>query len=243
MPVKFCDDDNRVVKDGRPPLPQYPSASKLRPEATDRQDHLQYVIQQRHASDLFVKEIYHLDSTFRISDANVNANIGAGDPFILSDKSKQELKKESAFIKHAQEYIQQVQSLFPAGGNNVEVRVSNLSYQVKLDPNGDKIKTVYNSSFVYEIYSWMKRIIRGLEKAKTGERKILDNICLTLKPGKIYLLLGPPASGKTSLLKAIAGRLSTINGESVDGSVQYNGLTMEVSHAYRSQWNIRRPCI
>ena len=29
----------------------------------------------------------------------------------------------------------------------------------------------------------------------------------TLKPGRLTLLLGPPASGKTTLLKALAGKL------------------------------------
>ena len=35
---------------------------------------------------------------------------------------------------------------------------------------------------------------------------ILENVSLLLEPGKSYLLLGPPKSGKTSLLKAIAGK-------------------------------------
>jgi ABC-type multidrug transport system ATPase subunit len=29
----------------------------------------------------------------------------------------------------------------------------------------------------------------------------------TLRPGRLTLLLGPPASGKTTLLKALAGKL------------------------------------
>lgn len=47
--------------------------------------------------------------------------------------------------------------------------------------------------------------------------------------GKMYLVLGPPRSGKTSLLKAIAGRLPMSNGETVTGSVKYNGIVMDVS--------------
>jgi ABC-type multidrug transport system ATPase subunit len=43
----------------------------------------------------------------------------------------------------------------------------------------------------------------------------------------MYLILGPPASGKSSLLKAVAGRLSTVNGETMEGTVQYNGLSLQ----------------
>jgi ABC-type multidrug transport system ATPase subunit len=33
----------------------------------------------------------------------------------------------------------------------------------------------------------------------------VDDVSTVLEPGKIYLLLGPPKSGRTTLLKAIAG--------------------------------------
>ena len=36
---------------------------------------------------------------------------------------------------------------------------------------------------------------------------VLNHVSGVLKPGRITLLLGPPASGKSSLLKALSGRL------------------------------------
>jgi ABC-type multidrug transport system ATPase subunit len=47
----------------------------------------------------------------------------------------------------------------------------------------------------------------------------------------MYLVLGPPQSGKTTLLKAVAGRLSTTNGERIEGSILYNGLSLKVRFA------------
>ena len=37
---------------------------------------------------------------------------------------------------------------------------------------------------------------------------ILNRVNGALQPGRITLLLGPPASGKSTLLKALAGALS-----------------------------------
>ncbi|KAF5756667.1 putative ABC transporter, P-loop containing nucleoside triphosphate hydrolase [Helianthus annuus] len=42
---------------------------------------------------------------------------------------------------------------------------------------------------------------------------------------RMTLLLGPPSSGKTTLLMALAGRLD--QGLMVEGKVRYNGLTLE----------------
>ena len=36
---------------------------------------------------------------------------------------------------------------------------------------------------------------------------ILSGLSGTIKPGRLTLLLGPPSSGKTTLLKALAGKL------------------------------------
>jgi len=52
----------------------------------------------------------------------------------------------------------------------------------------------------------------------------LKGITGRVLPGKMTLLLGPPGSGKSVLLKALSGRLRVNTVTQCDGSVLYNGL-------------------
>ena len=56
-------------------------------------------------------------------------------------------------------------------------------------------------------------------------RYILKDINLVLKPGKTYLVMGPPGCGKTSLLKSVSGMLRNSGVES--GRIEYNGVSKE----------------
>ena len=47
----------------------------------------------------------------------------------------------------------------------------------------------------------------GLLRPKKVKMTILNNITSILKPGRATLLLGPPAAGKSTLLKALSGKL------------------------------------
>lgn len=55
--------------------------------------------------------------------------------------------------------------------------------------------------------------LRGLRllPRNAQQLQVLDGCSGVLRPGRLTLLLGPPASGKTSLLKALAGKLDTKN--------------------------------
>ncbi|KAJ9178959.1 hypothetical protein P3X46_010800 [Hevea brasiliensis] len=53
---------------------------------------------------------------------------------------------------------------------------------------------------------------------------ILKDVSGVIKPSRMTLLLGPPSSGKTTLLLALAGKLD--RNLKVSGNVTYNGLTL-----------------
>ncbi|KAL4325327.1 hypothetical protein GQ457_11G006290 [Hibiscus cannabinus] len=64
----------------------------------------------------------------------------------------------------------------------------------------------------------------GIQLAKTTNLTILKDVSGVVKPSRMTLLLGPPSSGKTTLLLALAGKLDA--SLRVKGEVTYNGYRL-----------------
>jgi len=114
----------------------------------------------------------------------------------------------------------------------VRVTLKDYSYHVPTREDAPSIKTVFNQSPCYAASSFLVNVgelITGSRKIRDMcghyEKKwILKDVNLVLKPGTTYLVMGPPGCGKTSLLKAVAGRLKKKHGM---GRIEYNGVSTE----------------
>ena len=144
---------------------------------------------------------------------------------------EKEMNEEPAIIKELQAIAREYDKIMH-GYNEypLEVRLKDFTYTVPVETKSSKIMTVYNASCVYPIAQHMKRFVLGEpKKMKECETKaVLRNINLVLKPGKQYLVLGPPGSGKSTLLQAIAGLVHPRKSEQVEGTISYNGRTLAV---------------
>ncbi|KAD2806245.1 hypothetical protein E3N88_39622 [Mikania micrantha] len=81
----------------------------------------------------------------------------------------------------------------------------------------------------------------GISFSQKAKLRILKDTSGIIRPGRMALLLGPPSSGKTTLLLALAGRLDP--GLRVDGKISYNGHMLNEfeprrTSAYISQMDI-----
>ena len=154
------------------------------------------------------------------------------------EEVKKEIEKEMVQHQHEPAIIQELNSIGKEyqerlkGYNEfpLEVRLKNFTYTVPVDERNSKIQTVYNASCLYPIAKMLKRIAKGEPRvlAQARVKVILSDINLVLKPGQQYLVLGPPASGKSTLLQAIAGQLTPSKYDTVEGSISYNGRTLAV---------------
>ncbi|CAN6583610.1 unnamed protein product [Malus baccata var. baccata] len=104
----------------------------------------------------------------------------------------------------------------------IEVRFEHLTVEAKVYIGSRALPTLLN--FSINMLQGMLHDLRIFPSRKIP-LKILQNISGIIKPQRMTLLLGPPSSGKTTLLLALAGRLGRDLKSS--GRVTYNGHGME----------------
>ncbi|PIA56929.1 hypothetical protein AQUCO_00700938v1 [Aquilegia coerulea] len=118
------------------------------------------------------------------------------------------------FLKRLKDRIDRVGIQLPA----VEVRFEHLTVEADCKSGNGALPTLLNSA----IYI-LERIFGffGIKLAKEQKMTILKDVSGVIKPPRMALLLGPPSSGKTTLLLALAAELNyTLK---VKGEVTYNG--------------------
>ncbi|PIN11340.1 Pleiotropic drug resistance proteins (PDR1-15), ABC superfamily [Handroanthus impetiginosus] len=122
----------------------------------------------------------------------------------------------------------------------VEVRFQQLTVEAFVHIGSRALPTI--SNFIINMTEALFRQLR-IHSGNRRKLTILDNISGIVRPGRLTLLLGPPSSGKTTLLLALAGRLKS--DLQVSGKVTYNGhglneFVPQRTSAYVSQqdWHV-----
>ncbi|CAI5722770.1 unnamed protein product [Peronospora destructor] len=106
----------------------------------------------------------------------------------------------------------------------MEVRYQNLSVTAKVTITGQ----VTADSELPTVLNTIKRSLASfIWNKREGKKAIIKNVSGVLKPGTITLLLGQPGSGKTSLMRVLAGQLSKSSRVEIEGDVTYNGVPRE----------------
>ncbi|XP_077211685.1 pleiotropic drug resistance protein 1-like [Tasmannia lanceolata] len=104
----------------------------------------------------------------------------------------------------------------------IEVRFEHLNIDAEAYVGGRALPTLYNTSI-----NMVEALLNSLRILPSRKKPvpILHDVSGIIKPCRMTLLLGPPSSGKTTLLLALAGKLSS--DLKVSGRITYNGHGME----------------
>ncbi|GFZ08403.1 pleiotropic drug resistance 12 [Actinidia rufa] len=104
----------------------------------------------------------------------------------------------------------------------IEVRFEHLSVDAEAYVGSKALPTIFNffANMLQEFLNHL-HILPSTKKAFS----VLHDVSGIIKPGRMTLLLGPPSSGKTTFLLALAGKLGS--DLKVSGRVTYNGHDMD----------------
>ncbi|CAM6120550.1 unnamed protein product [Calypogeia fissa] len=137
------------------------------------------------------------------------------------------------FLRKLRDRLDRVGLSFP----KIEVRYNHLNVGAKVHEGSRATPSLPN--FYKSILEWPWQMLGVTKKVKL---EILSDVSGILKPSRLTLLLGPPGSGRTTLLRALSGRLS--KDLQVSGEITYNGHHMSEfnplrTSAYTSQYDLQ----
>ncbi|KAJ7951715.1 Pleiotropic drug resistance ABC transporter [Quillaja saponaria] len=122
------------------------------------------------------------------------------------------------FLKKLRDRINKVGISLPT----VEVRFEHLQVEADYHAGTRALPTLLNTA---RNMAESTLNLCGIRLAKRTKLAILKDVSGIIKPSRMTLLLGPPSSGKTTLLLALAGKLD--ENLKVQGEVTYNGHRLD----------------
>uniref|UniRef100_A0ACD5W7I6 Uncharacterized protein n=2 Tax=Avena sativa TaxID=4498 RepID=A0ACD5W7I6_AVESA len=136
------------------------------------------------------------------------------------------------FLRSLRDRVDRVGIELPA----IEVRYEDLSIEVDAFVGSAALPTLWNVTT-----NFLQSLIGRLASSNKKTINILRNVNGILKPSRLTLLLGPPSSGKSTLMRALTGKLD--KSLKVSGNITYCGHTFsefypERTSAYVSQYDL-----
>eukprot|EP00300_Choanocystis_sp_HF-7_P003228 c12453_g1_i1.p1 GENE.c12453_g1_i1~~c12453_g1_i1.p1 ORF type:complete len:1324 (-),score=341.35 c12453_g1_i1:397-4131(-) len=132
------------------------------------------------------------------------------------------LKSHAKDEKKAKERLDIIKQLVGGARPRVQIRFQDLKVSFRARITGSKdIPSVWS-----QLVSGLLGMIRPAERF---ESYALHGVSGVIKPGTMNLVLGPPNSGKSTLLKALAGLLLNYKASRTTGSITYNGTPIQDS--------------
>jgi len=185
------------------PAPHAVELVKLHPEPVDGVAHSNGAAQPADAAGTLVVA----------NDAN-----GAADDEATSPKKTATNGAPGVEIVSPSAYLDMLRKFRQVWRDQPDVTISydNLAYTVRIPVTDTKVHTLVSA-----IVDGAKRPFQGA--AGSTELKALQPTSGRIKPATMTLVLSPPGHGKTTLLKALAGRLS--HDSALSGTVLYNNCT------------------
>ncbi|CAM9753538.1 unnamed protein product [Chrysoparadoxa australica] len=150
----------------------------------------------------------------------------------------QDIKTQGLNFITSNEYvgdkIQQIKKELPHLERRVELVLRGVKYRVERSGN-----TAENPS-VGDILQKLACLLSGMavvKRVKHGapgkvSKTVLNDVNLAFYPGEIHLVLGPPGSGKSSLLRHIQGLVKADKGHVIEGEVLFNGHQCDGKNFY-----------